>query len=299
MSCTYSGGASTNTFGRPCGPSGVDLNGVSCLEPLGIPRTYEYTIGAEREVIPGIALSLDGIYRQFKNQYATRETNRLWNPAGTALASADSFRNGRNETISDLGTPDSAQRSYLGLTLGARKREGRLKAQASYTLSRLRGANDNYGDNPGQDIYLVGYLSDDHRHEIKALVQYAMLSWLTTGIRYDYHSGFPYNRRFRNDVSGGFDDYRAGLGINPGTNINDPGDDRPLRLPDVQSLNVQVRANLMPIIKQRLELYVDVLNVLALRTVTGVTENDGPLFGTPTSSRSGPFRIRLGLNYRY
>jgi hypothetical protein len=35
-----------------------------------------------------------------------------------------------------------------------------------------------------------------------------------------------------------------------------------------------------------------------LRTVTGVTENDGAAFGLP-SGRSAPFRIRLGLNSRY
>jgi hypothetical protein len=173
-----------------------------------------------------------------------------------------------------------------------------VKMQASYTLSRLTGASDSFGDNPGQDVYLDGYLGDDHRHELKALVSYAMLSWLTTGIRYDYHSGFPYNRLFRNDVTGKFDDYRAGLGINPGTNLNDPADDRPLRLPDVQSLNVQVRATLLPFIKQRLDVYVDVLNVLALRTATSVTQNEGPAFGLP-GNRSAPFRIRLGLNYKY
>ena len=56
---------------------------------------------------------------------------------------------------------------------------------------------------------------------------------------------------------------------------------------------MQVRFNLLPFIKQRLDLYVDVLNVLALRTTTGVTQNEGPTFGLPTG-RTGPMRIRLG-----
>jgi hypothetical protein len=297
-SCAYSGGATTSTFGRPCGPSGIALDGTPCFEPLGIPHTFELTAGGEREVVQGLALSLDGIYRHFTNQYVTRETNRIWNPAGSALLTADAYRNGRNETVSDFGTPDWAQRSYLGLTLGVRKREGRFKVQASYTLSRLRGAGNGYGDNPGQQVYLQGILDDDHAHEIKALMQYQMLTWVSTGIRYEYHSGFPYDRLFRNDVTGGFDDRRAPLGINPGTNLNDPADDRRLRLPDLHSFNVQVRVSLLPLTGQRLDLYADVLNVLALRTVTGVTENDGPAFGQP-SGRSGPFRIRLGLNYRY
>lgn len=56
--------------------------------------------------------------------------------------------------------------------------------------------------------------------------------------------------------------------------------------------------NWLPVIRQRLETYVDVLNVLALRTVNGVTENDGPAFGAPTSRR-GPMYVRLGVNFRY
>jgi hypothetical protein len=248
--------------------------------------------------VQGVALSVDAMYRRFNNQFDTRETNRIWNANGTALSSTQAFRNGRNQTVSDYGTPDYARRRYAGLTLGARKREGRFKIQGSYTLSQLKGTEGSYGDNPAQDVYLYGYLPDDHRHEIKALAQYSMLSWLTTGIRYDYHSGFPYNRLFRNAITGNFEDYRAPLGINPGTNVNDPGDDRELRLPDLQSLNVQVRFNLLPLIKQRLDLYVDVLNVLALRTTTGVTQNEGPAFGL-TSNRTGPMRIRFGLNYRY
>jgi hypothetical protein len=36
--CAYSGGASTNTLGRPCGPSGIGADGVPCFEALRIPR---------------------------------------------------------------------------------------------------------------------------------------------------------------------------------------------------------------------------------------------------------------------
>jgi hypothetical protein len=297
-SCTYSGGPSRNTFGRPCGPSGIDLSGTPCFEPLRIPRTYEFTLGGEREVVQGVAVAFDTVYKKFTHQYDTRETNRIWNPAGNALLTADSFRNGRRETISDRATPDYAQRTYLGATLAIRKREGRVKAQASYTLSSLRGAAGAYGDNPGQDIYLYGNLDDDHRHEVKTLLEYQLARWLSAGVRYDFRSGLPFDRKYRNDVTNGFSDYRAGLGVNPGGNINDPADDRDSRLPDLHSFNVQLRLSLLPLLGQRLDFYADVLNVLAQRTTTGVTENDGPNWANPTG-RSGPFRIRLGLNYRY
>jgi hypothetical protein len=296
--CTYSGGASRNTIGLPCGSTGIDDLGRDCREKLQIPRTYELTMGAEREVVPGIAIGLDGVYKAFRHQFDTRETNYRWNASGTGLQVGGNFKNGRNQTTTDLATPDWAKRNWMGTTLSARKREGRFRVQATYTLSKLVGANGRYGDNPGQDIYLWGYLPDDHRHEIKALSTYQLTNWLTTGIRYTYRSGTPYNRIYRNPYTGEQTDYRAPLGISPGNNINDPNDDRDLRLPDLMSFNLQARVNLLPFIGQRLELFVDVLNVLATRTVTDVEENDGPAFGRP-ADRQDPFRIRLGLNYKY
>ena len=58
------------------------------------------------------------------------------------------------------------------------------------------------------------------------------------------------------------------------------------------------RANLKPLIGYQLELYADVMNLLALRTTTGVVEEDGPRFGEP-SSQMTPFRVRLGLRFKY
>jgi hypothetical protein len=296
--CIYDGGASRNTIGLPCGPTGFDLQGLPCRERLKIPRTQEIVLGAEREVVNGVALALDGIYRKYGQQYDVRETNVVWNGNGTLLEPTGGFRNGKNQNVSDLGTPEYADRRYLGLTVGARKRDGRLKVQSSYTWARLEGAAGDYGDVPAQDPYLRGYLGDDHRHEVKILAQYQINRWLSSGLRYFWRSGIPYNRFYRNGLYGTFIDNRARLGYSPGTDINDPGDDRELRLPDLQSFNLQARLNLQPLIGKRLELYVDVLNVLGLRTVTDVTQNDGPNFGLATA-RLEPFRMRLGVNFRY
>jgi hypothetical protein len=296
--CTYSGGPSRNTIGLPCGSTGIDDRGQSCRENLKIPRTHELTLGAEREVSPGVAIGLDGMYRAFRNQFDTRETNYRWNRAGTGLEQSGAFRNGRNQDVSDLATPEWAKRNWMGATLSVKKREGRFRVQGSYTLAKLEGAAGDYGNNPGQDVYLWGYLGDDHRHEVKALSTYRLTNWLTTGIRYSYRSGTPYNRIYRNPFTGDETDYRARLGINPGNNVNDPGDDRDLRLPDLMSFNLQTRVNLLPLIGQRLEFFVDVLNLLATRTITAVEETEGPAFGRGTG-RQGPFRIRLGMNYKY
>jgi hypothetical protein len=122
--------------------------------------------------------------------------------------------------------------------------------------------------------------------------------WLSLGVMYNYYSGQPYNRLFRNDLSGAYEDYRAHLGVNPGANLNDPSDDRQLRLPDQQDINAQVRVSLKPLIRQDLKLYANVLNILAIRTTTAVVQNDAFDFGTMTG-RFAPFRVRIGLEYRY
>jgi hypothetical protein len=305
--CVFSGGLSRNTIGLPCGPSGFTADGQRCDSPLEIPRTYELAVGAERELVQGVALALDFVHRKYTHQYEINETNRIWNDGGTQLDGRGGYRNGRAETILDLETPTGAQRRYEGVTLGVTKREGRLKARISYTWSELvgtvaggsaSGANTAWGDIPSRDRYLDGYLPDDHRHEVKGSLSFQATTWLSFGSRTTYTSGQPTERLFRNDETGTYDVYRATRGINPGANVNDPGDDRQLRLPDQFELNLQGRLNLLPLIGKRLDLYVDVLNALAIRTVTTVGTNDGQDFGVERAWMD-PFRIRLGLNFRY
>ncbi len=309
--CTFAGGASGRTVGLPCGPTGRNPDGTPCARRLSVPRTWEYTVGAEREVLPGLNLSADAIFRRYTRPYEQIETNRIWNRAGTALDPLGGYRNGRAETVADLETPDGAHRNYSALTLGASKREGPLQLNAAYTLSALRGNvldssfNQPYGDIGPRDVFLYGYLPDDSRHAVRATAAFTVTSWLTGGAIYSFQSGRPYQRRFRNSVTGGFDDYRARPGVDPGGNINDPADDRPLRLPNQQVLNLQARINWRPLLKRRLgeadlETYVDVLNVLASRTTIAVQENDlrqGD-WATPTEYMP-PFRLRLGFRVHW
>ena len=126
------------------------------------------------------------------------------------------------------------------------------------------------------------------------------LPWLSTSWRTSYYSGLPITRRFRNDATSTFVDYKARVGTNPGNDINNPADDRESRLPDFVTVNAQLAFNLLPLVGQNFELFVDALNVLGLRTTTTVEENDGPLYGAVTANgRDGPFRIRFGMRYRY
>lgn len=301
--CRYGGGASRSTFGLPCGPSGVDARGDSCRERLKLPRTWESTLGAEREIAQGVGLGADFIYRLYTNPYEDRETNRIWNNGGTGLNPTGGYRNGVPEVVTDMGTPSTAQRRYLGVTASLRKREGALKVNASYTWSRLEGnvfngESNEFGRNPVQDrAFLYGYLADDARHVVRSMLTYQVKPWLGLGLLHRYSSGRPYNRRLRNDVLNGFTDLRARSGTDAGANVNDPGDDRPLRLPDLQELSLQLRFNLKPATGQQIELFADIINVLAQRSTTEVIQQDGPAFGNATS-RTEPARVRLGFRYR-
>jgi hypothetical protein len=300
-SCVFSGGLTKNTFGSPCGQSGLNPDGSDCKESLKIPRTWEYSIGGEREVVQGLAIGADFVYRKYNNQYEVNETNRIWDPSASII---QGFRNGRAETVNDLSTPDGAWRRYMGVTGTITKREGRLKTHVAYTWSKLNGnvfngSSNAWGEKPGRDPYLTDIsLPDDHRHEIKATVQWVATNFFSVGMLYNFTSGFPYNRNFRNDETGSFEDLRAGAGVNPGTNINDPADDRVLRLPDRNELGAQFRLSMLPLIGQKLDVYADVLNILAVRTPTGFTTDDGPAFGVERAWMD-PFRIRLGVNFRY
>jgi len=302
-SCAFSGGASGATVGLPCGPSGIDTQGHDCRQRLQMPRTWELTTGAEREVLPGLAVAEDFVYRRFDHQFETFETNRIWNPSGTDLASGGGYRNGRAQTVSDLETPAQARRRYVGLTTSLTKREGRMKLQASYTWSRLDGtvgdgAANLLGDIGPRDVYLDGVLPDDHRHEIKVNLMVHVTPWLNLSSRFLYNSGLPYNRYFQNSVTGKYENLDARIGVNPNTDINDRTDDRGLRLPDMYSLNAQVAFNLQPLIGAKLEAFVDVLNLFDQRITTSVTTNDGPSFAVETA-RTPSMRVRLGARYRY
>jgi hypothetical protein len=303
--CTYSGGANNVTFGLPCGPQGINSDGSSCAKTLRLPREYELTAGAERELVPGLSLGGDLIYRVFTHPYEILETNYIWNAAGSEVSQVSGYRNGRAEAVRDLETPDAARRTYTGVTVVVRRRSGPFKVQAGYTWSRLAGNvdsanldNNPYGDIPPRDVYLYGYLKDDRRHDFRGSATWQATNWLSMGSTFSFSSGTPYTKLYRNNTTGKFEDQRSATGYNPGTNINDPADDRETRLPDVYRINLKLDVNWRPLTGQNIDTYIDFLNVLNLRPVTAVVVEDGPNYGT-TRSIGGPMLLRIGARYRY
>jgi hypothetical protein len=297
--CRSSGGDSGTTIGLPCGPSGLNPDGSSCKQKLRLPRVWEVTLGAEREIITGITLGFDYIYRKYVHQWEDRETNAVWNAGGTGLERSGMFKSGRNEYVFDLETPDEARKLYHAVTVGSRKREGRLKSELSYTWTYFMGTgnssiNGPFLDNPGQTQFYYGPL--DRRHDMRALVSYDMTNYLSFGVIYQFLSGAPYSHYYYDSQYGTFNALKTKRGYDTRNTLS-LDDDVPLRLPDISALNLQVRLSMLPFIKQRLEFYFDLFNVLGLRTTTAVIQTDR-FFGR-SIDRLDPTHVRLGVQYRF
>ena len=281
--CEYRGGASKATFGLPCGPQGYWPDGTPCQQELELPRMWEYTFGFERELVPGISLGGDLVYRQFTRPYELRETNRIWNGgglgAGHGRAATATAAPSRSRTSRRPRAPAAATRAsprWCASARGASRSRWATPGASSTATSTTAGTTTSTATSPGRDVYLWGPLQDDHRHDIRGSFVYSLTNWLSFGSTYSYTSGAPYSRIYRNQTTGRPEDLRARVGVDPGTNINDPTDDRELRLPDIQRLNLRLAANLKPVLGQNLELSLDFLNVLNLRTTTAVITDNGP-----------------------
>jgi hypothetical protein len=300
--CRSEGGDTGYTVGLPCSPDGTRPDGSRCDSKLRLPRVWEYTLGAEREIVTGITLKVDYIYKQFVHQWEDIETNAIWNAGGTGQDRTGMWKTGRAQYVFDLETPDQARRQYHSLTFGALKREGRLKMQLSYTWTKDVGTDESsyassFLDNPGQARFYYGALPNDHRHDVRALATYEATPWLSVGVIYTFLSGGPYNRYFYDPSYQSFNAFKAQRGYDPRGNLN-PDDDAPLRLPDLSVLDVQARVSLLRWVHQPLDIFCDVRNLLGLRTTTSVFEQDGQFWGRPTA-RLPPTRARLGIEYKY
>lgn len=300
--CRVAGGDEAVTVGLPCGPDGLNPDGSSCATRLRPPRTHEFVLSAEREVVTGWVVGLDGVYRRVNHQWDDLETNAIWNQSGTQIRQDGGWKNGRAQFIYDLETPDAARRRWLSFTPILRKREGRLKLQASYTWRRFEGTSNNsfastFLDIPGQAHFFYGPLPEDIRHNVKIQSNYQVLPYLSVGASYDFYTGGPYNHFFFDQEYRAFMRFKARRGYSWNGTVN-PDDDRALRLPDITQFDLQARLNLKPLIGHAVDVWADVLNVLALRTNQAVVQTDGPFFEFPVF-RLPPFRVRFGARYRF
>ena len=134
--CTYAGGASNSTVGK-----------------LGIPRTWEATLGGSRELQErsrlGTGLCLPQVHEPVRGLRDQPHLERLRDRVA---------RHRQRPGVNDAGPGNvgRAQRRWMGATVSLIKTEGNLLVESSYTLSRLDGTvldgfSNYYGTIPGQD----------------------------------------------------------------------------------------------------------------------------------------------------
>jgi hypothetical protein len=285
-SCVLSGGPFTGSVGLPCGPDGLNSEGAPCRQPPRLPRAWEHTVGIEQALGRGFRLDLDVLYRRAGQLSAMEETNRIWNPSGENVLG---YRNGRAQQIMDYSAVPTASLRYLDATVAVKKAAGAFRLLAAYTYSPDGGTSQLQSSAPGRYFFSTGA---ERPHSLRAMLSYD-LNDAALGLIYTLDSGAPLTRLFRNSVNSDNPNVRAPVGTNPGSNLNDPADDRPTRLPVVKRTNLQGRLRGRRLIGLDLDLYVDIINLFDRRQFA---------IDPATLSVIGPGEkrwTRLGLEYHY
>jgi hypothetical protein len=257
-----------------------------------MPRTFDLAAAAERALGGGLRVGVEALERRFER--LPERTSRAAPPAEAGPGSP--------APIALLASPRAARRRYRGVTPFLRGAVGpHLHVRLAYTWSELE---ETIAQTPflspsmaPTSVRLVAPGAEDRRHVVQgaALVRLRHASF---GLVYGYWSGRPAARRLRAPAGAdAYADYRAPVGVDPGVDLNDPSDDRPLRIADLQTVDLQVRIR-AALGDLRVEPFVDVLNLLAARAATAVVEVDGPRFGQPTRRQEGRV-VRFGLAARY
>jgi hypothetical protein len=250
--CFYSGGRRTS-LGLVCSPSGINADGAPCRQALGMPRTWEHTLGAGMDLGLGLRLDMDVIERRTSGMWARLETNRVWNIVGRE-ASFQGYRNGRAEPLFDVSAPDGPSRKYRALTTTLQRPVGAATVFLAHTFSRTRVPLHAL---PG----LVIVDDDGGRHFVHLQSILNLGGFASIGVRYRYAQGERMLPLFPNTVTG-YEPFRVS-----GRQAFRPGSDVPpnttLRQPSISELSLQLRVSLRRLIRVAdAQFYADALNIL-------------------------------------
>ncbi|TNF27454.1 MAG: TonB-dependent receptor [Deltaproteobacteria bacterium] len=265
------------------------------VDPMSVD---EFRFGFERALSDSVSVDATYIHRHTQDAWEDDETNLIWNQAGTdVIGSYD----GTGQQVFNLTSDTHATRDYDALQITLKKRlDEHWAFNGSYTLAFYKGTSTQLltraYDNPRQNVYERGYLGDDNRHTLKGQFFYKWDFGLQLGVSGTYQTGGAYSHYYLNDWDGDYTNRRAPRGYDPGDDINDPSDDRELRLPDYVNFDIRAAWDLEPLTGVKLELIAQIFNLLNASTVTAVETSDTG-FGTPVNYQR-PFQASLGLRYR-
>ena len=239
-------------------------------DDLRNPYSDEIDIGMQREIAPGTAFGATFTYEEARRFWEDDEVNLIWNDEGTQVIG---YRNGVNESVYRLRTPDDSFTRYTSLELTlAKQHTENWSFVGSYTWSRAYGTNSAdqataNADIPEQRQYEIGVLDYDRTHAIKTSGSYMeenVARMMNTNIGYVFgwnfrmYSGLPYRPLTLNNYYGGFSNYGG------------PADGR-YRLPAFSQTDIRAGLHLDMADRVRWMLGVDIFNLFNDRTATAVS----------------------------
>ena len=282
------------------------------------PTTDEFSASVERQLANNLAVRATGIHS--RNHDTLRVTNLLRPPSAYSIAVSrpDPGADGRVGSSDDPGTtltyweypaalaPASFERftrindpradtTYSSLELAAVKRSSRgYQFSLSYSATKIDGelgANTAFGpvDNPNAEINAAAHYWE---WQAKLNGSYQLPYAVMLSGNYELRSGDPYARTVR--VTGG----------RTISNFTMPVEARDARrLPKHKLLDVRVSKTITLWKQQRLDLQMNVYNVLNDNTVQAVQTRSGATFGQPVDAGGvtilPPRIVQLGATFRF
>jgi hypothetical protein len=167
----------------------------------------------------------------------------------------------------DLSTSEQRHRRYLGATLSLGGALGGLRALLAYTYSQQEIGASVSSSFEGPAFYQAPD-PNEQRHSVRVLGAWDIARIVSLGLVYTHDSGRP-TTLVSPSIANPWGD-RASRGVNPGTNLNDPGDDdQPTRYPATERLNLQARFRIGRWVPFGFDLYADLLNAFDQRSGGG------------------------------
>ena len=175
----------------------------TALDGITAPRADVFEVGAEREVVQNLNVSLYFTGKYTKNLYAFDELNYIYSEdAYSVLGTNDGTRNYYNR----LRTPDIARRNYYRTDLSFRKLPAnRWSAMGTYSFTRSIGTVQNAPSGfltvaPQVEYYENRLLGTDILHDITISGYWDIPNdpWTTQlGTTFLMESGYPVSRAYR------------------------------------------------------------------------------------------------------
>ena len=179
------------------------------IDDMVAPRSDEFMVGVERELIQDVAASIYFTGKFTRYVYAFDELNYLWDEDGYQVIGTT---DGSANSIYRLRTPSIARRDYFRTDFGLNRNwADRWQAFANYSYTVSKGTVQNSPSaflQVPQEVqyYINGNLGTDIRHDVTAGAVWDIPDdpWTTSlGLRGSLESGYPITRYYSTAFYGG------------------------------------------------------------------------------------------------